>query len=84
MNNFFYFLNTQRVIVNDLEGTRLEVNTEIPGTPVVAGGFHSVGTVPISSTFGFYLGIGKSASVKGILLKQPFQTNFGITNVIGR
>jgi hypothetical protein len=51
-----------------------------------ADGFKStaIGSQPQETTFGLYVGVGKSAYVKGISLTQPSQTNIGTTNVIGK
>lgn len=79
----FYQGNPDDFKIGNLEGTRLEVNTGIPLTPIVAVGFKSTNQ-NYETTFGIYLGYGKAISVKGISLKQPFQTNLGMTNVITR
>jgi hypothetical protein len=70
--------------VKNLEGNRLEFNSGILGTPIVTGGFKSLGTRPEEATWGFYLGGGKSFSVKKISTEVPFQMNVGHTNVLGR
>ena len=79
----FFTGNRDEFTAKNLEGSRLEVNTSIPLTPVIAGGFKS--TYSLNTTFGFYVGVGKSKSVKEIALPIPYspQINIGSTSVVG-
>jgi hypothetical protein len=65
--------------IKHVEGTRYEVNGSIPGTPVTIGGFNSATSKPHEATFGIYVGVGKTISIKG--LKDTFQSNIGGTKI---
>ena len=67
--------------ISNLNGPRVEINCGAP-IPIVDGGFRSTSPNQIDATYGLYIGVGKSATVKSVSLKQPIQVNLGTTLVI--
>lgn len=56
--------------------------TDFKDLPIVGGEFRSTSPNQIDATYGLYIGVGKSATIKSVSLKQPIQVNLGTTLVI--
>jgi hypothetical protein len=67
--------------ISNLNGPRVEINCGAP-IPIVGGEFRSTSPNQIDATYGLYIGVGKSATIKSVSLKQPIQVNLGTTLVI--